>query len=249
MRRLAAMLVVVAVLLVAAAVGDSVARHRAERELAQRIRTSQHLVTSPDVTIEGTPFLTQAIAGRYQGARVVISDLVSAGLPVQRLDVRLRGIRVPLGDLLRQQVRDVPVDRVAGTAHVTFAALTGRVNTAGIPGLRLSDDGGRLRIATSVAVPRLGTIPIQVSARIGVQAGEPTLSDAKVLDAPVPVPAEVMRPLLAAIAGPLRLRLPYGLRLTGVRVSATGVDVSAAATGVVLSGTASAVGRSGNPRP
>jgi hypothetical protein len=236
MRRVLVLLVVVAILVGAAAVGDGVARNRAEHELAQRVRTSQHLATTPDVTIEGTPFLTQAIAGRYEGARVVISDLVSDGLHVQRLDVRLRGIRVPLGDLLRQQVRDVPVDRVAGTAHVTFAALTARITTAGIPGLRLSDDGGRLRIATSVAVPPLGPIPIQVSARISVQAGQPTLSDAKIFDAPAAVPQQVLRPLLSAIVGPLQLRLPYGLRLTGVRITASGADVSAAATGVVLRG-------------
>src|SRR5690242_9509266 len=90
-RRLFIALVVVVGLLVAL---DRIAVVAADRVVANRIETDQSLSTRPDVSIGGFPFLTQAIAGRYDSVKLTVHDLHRTSVPVHTLTVHLSGVHV-----------------------------------------------------------------------------------------------------------------------------------------------------------
>src|SRR5690348_14973565 len=93
-RGLLILLAVVVLLLVAA---DRIGLLMAERTVASKVQSSQHLANRPAVHIEGFPFLTQVIANRYRAVKLD-SDHLTVGAQDKRvaldsLDARLTGVR------------------------------------------------------------------------------------------------------------------------------------------------------------
>lgn len=146
MRRL---LIVLGVLVVLLAIADRVGVAVAERALANQIRTELELDESPDVSIRGIPFLTQALGGDYKEVRVGLPDVDSGPLQDIGVDARLYGVQAPLGDVLRRQIDEVPVDRITGDLSVGYAELA---RASGISGLRIVREGESLRLSGSVEV-------------------------------------------------------------------------------------------------
>ena len=137
MRRLLIALVVLAALLV---VADRVGVVLAQRALANQIRTELQLDQTPEVSIRGVPFLTQALSGSYREVRVKLPDVDSGALQNIGVDAKLVGVRAPLGDVLRRQLDEVPVDRITGDLTIGYAELA---RASGIAGLRITRDGTR----------------------------------------------------------------------------------------------------------
>ena len=222
------------VLLVAA---DRVGVAVTERVLADELQRSGGFASPPDVEVHGVPFLTQALAGRYDRIDVVARDVPAgevAGTPVTlpRLSATLRGARVPLSDALSGTVTTVPVDRVDARALVPFEVVE---RSSDVDGLAVAAEGDRLRLAGSVRV-------------LGRDVSGSALSRLTVDDGEVVVTAEsfdvgsdlASRLLTRALEGRFDVRvpvgtLPYGLRVDDVAVQPDGLAVTARTTGAVLS--------------
>ncbi|MDF2710706.1 MAG: hypothetical protein K0R62_6358 [Nonomuraea muscovyensis] len=96
MRKLIVFLFILVVLLVAV---DRVAVAGVERDLSNRIAAAADLSGKPTVTIEGVPFLTQAVAGRYPEVRFDLGTLTYGGVPVQDLRGVANDVTAPLADI------------------------------------------------------------------------------------------------------------------------------------------------------
>jgi hypothetical protein len=94
-RRLIFALVVLLVLVV---IADRGGDYVAERVAADKLKTSQNLTTTPDVTIHGVPFLTQFASGKYDHINVTANDVPIGGksdtAQLSRLDVDLNQVTV-----------------------------------------------------------------------------------------------------------------------------------------------------------
>lgn len=220
-----------AVLLVGLLVGgDRLAERAAEGAIARQAQSSGALSQRPDADVGGALFLPQALAGRYHDVRLTTSGAVG-GFPTERLDVSLRGVRVPLGDVVRRSVQRVPVDAVRGTVLLSFDELSRRAGH----GVTVRPAGDRLRLEGSVevlgrTVTAAATSSVRVDGdRVRVRAQE------------VSTGSEVADRLVNAAAADrfdfsIRLgQLPYALQLTGVRVQPDGVALTADSGATVLS--------------
>lgn len=222
------LLVVVAALVV---VADRVALSATERSLRQELQVSGGLASPPQVSVQGTPFLTQALRGRYDRVDVQATDVPAGELRLAELDVVLTGARVPLSDVISDDVTEVPVDRVDATALVSYAALARR---SGPRELTVSPDGDRLKVVGSVEV--LGrTLSVSATSTL-VLDGDELVVTAEEFDSGAGLADDL---LSRALGGRFDLRLPleglpYGLQVESVRVSPQGVVVRAGASDAVL---------------
>lgn len=228
MRRLLIALVVVIGLLAAA---DRVGVLIAQRVLAGQIRTQLDLQETPDVGIRGIPFLTQAIGGRYSEVRVLLPDVDSGPLQNIGVDARLLGVRAPLGDVLRRQIDEVPVDRITGQLTIGYADLA---RASGISGLRITRGGDALRLSGSVEV--LGRqVDATAVGRVEVVGNDIVINAERAEVAGLELPQTALdtaNRLLSFRVSPSGL--PLSLRITGVRTGDDALQVSAESEDAVL---------------
>jgi hypothetical protein len=227
-----ALLIVVVVLLGLAIAADRVAVGVAEDRVAREMAAAGGLQGTPTVDITGFPFLTQAVAGRYDDVRISLTA-AELGQPAgTRADIALHGVRVPLSAVLAGSVREVPVERVEGTATLSYELLSTGLGA----GTTLAREGDGLRITRTVEL--FGrTMPLTA-------VGQATLDGSEVvIDVDTAAGAGVELPgfLVAQASDLLDLRyavpaLPFGLRLTSVTPSDDGVVVGLAAEDTVVGG-------------
>jgi hypothetical protein len=234
MRRLLGFVVVLALLLIAV---DRLAWWGAERGLAVAIQDSQHLTERPDVYVEGFPFLTQAVRGRYDQVDGTIHDLtVDRGVTISELAVQLRGVHVGLGELLRQEVTSAPVDAASAQALVGYGALDAAVAA------NLSSDALHVRFGPGknglLAVTGTfdnGTISARLNGQARLTAEDGDLVVGLQPDSLGGVPAVIRSQIVQLLAISYRLPdLPLGFQARSVSVGPDGVLVKAAATSVEL---------------
>jgi hypothetical protein len=130
-RKLVIAVLVIVVLAVAADFGAAAV---AEYTLAQQLRARLELPFDPAVRINGVPFLTQALAGRYSAI-----DIRATGLPVDPLrdvavEATLYDVDAPLSEVTSGNLQSVQAVRVDGRVRIKDADL-GRV--IGIEDLRI----------------------------------------------------------------------------------------------------------------
>ncbi len=233
--------VIVAVvgLLVLLVVADRLAAGLAARTVAQRVQASQQLATKPTVTIEGVPFLTQAISGRYElVSATILDEPVAKGLQIDRLDAALHGVRLSLADLLSGNAKRVLVDGVDVVGHSSFASLDAAVAHAlptELVDIRFTAAGtDRVRVSGRLVTP-LGTLAFTGQAKVSVQDGRLTVA---FVPGSAPGLPAVAQQLLARLLVPTVVlpRLPFGLTAVSVSVEPGGLTVSAHADHVVLPG-------------
>ena len=224
--RLLVTLVVLALGVVAA---DRVGEQVAEGLVADRL--APRLVGQPEVEVEGVPFLTQVLAGRYDRVRVEAAGVRGLDLALTDLRGTISGLQLPLSDAVAGRIGEVPVDRLQAQALVPWSELEAAVADRGVA---LSAAGPQLRVAGQVRVR-------------GGEVGAVSLSDVRVEDGAVVVRASRFEvdgaPPADALARTLRDRfdlrvpvgdLPYGLALTDLRVERDGLAVTTSASDVVL---------------
>jgi hypothetical protein len=228
-------LVVVAVLLLGLAVlVDRVTVGVAEGEVATQIAEKGGLQGTPEVDIAGFPFLTQAVAGRYDDVRIGLTAAELGQPEGTRADLVLRGVEVPLSAAISGSVREVPVERIDGTATLSYALLSAQL--AG--DTTLTREGEGLRITRTVEI--LGQrLPLTAAGTLTLDGSDLVVDVEEATGAGVDVPGWV----LSQAADLLDLRysvpaLPFGLQLTSVTPTEDGVDVGVEATDTVLKPTA-----------
>jgi LmeA-like phospholipid-binding len=227
--KLLVVLLVLAGLLVA---GDRLAVGFAEHRVGEELAARGGLHGTPDVDIRGFPFLTQAVAGRYEEVRISLTATELGQPDGTDADVVLRGVHVPLSAVLNGSVRQVPVDRIDGSATISYQLLAAQLG--GDTTIRRAGDG--LRISRTVEV--LGyTLPVTAAGTVTLKGNEVLVDVQQVEGAGADIPGF----LVDRVSNLLDLRyevppLPFGLRLTSVRPGQDGVEVAVAATDAVLTG-------------
>ncbi len=205
MRKLLVVLLVLAALLVAA---DRVTVHYVDRALADRMQADGHLDSRPGVDVQGFPFLTQAVRGRYDRTVIHIRDVTRNGVTLSRLDVVVTDARIPLSKV--GSTEDVPVSDLAATAVLTYVELA---HESGVAGLRVTPKGDRVDVTGTIA-----GVSVTSSATVQLKGDRVVVSSLKgLLDFSVRIPA-----------------LPYGLRLDSAAARPDGVHLTASTGPTVL---------------
>ncbi|SDG01074.1 LmeA family phospholipid-binding protein [Klenkia brasiliensis] len=224
------LLVTLGVLVVLLVATDRVGVLVAEDQVAAQVQRQAGLAGEPSVDITGFPFLTQAVAGRYDDVRIALTadDLGQpAGTSAQ---VSLQGVRLPLSDVVGGQVSQLPVDRVDARASVPFDLLAAQLGGD----TTLTAEGDGLRITKTVEV--LGqTVPLTAAGTVTLDGQDLVVTVDSAAGAGIDVPQFLVDAAqdLLDFRYPLPA-LPFGLELTGLQVTGTGVDVTAGADDVVL---------------
>jgi hypothetical protein len=227
-----ALLLLVVVLGALLVVADRVGVAVAEDQVADRIAERGELAGPPEVDITGFPFLTQAVAGRYDEVRIALTAADLGQPEGTDADVALRGVEVPLSGVLAGSVRQVPVDRIDGTATLSYALLSAQLGGD----TRLEREGDGLRITRTVEL--LGRqVPLTAVGEVTLDGSDLVVDVEEASGAGVELPGFVVD----RASDLLDLRytvppLPFGLELTGVRPADDGVVVDVAATGTVIGG-------------
>ena len=228
-----ALLVVLVVLLGLAVVADRVTHSLAEERVATEMASAGGLHGTPTVDIRGFPFLTQAVAGRYDDVRISLTAQELGQPAGTGADIALHGVHVPLPAVLSGSVQEVPVDRIDGTATLSYELLSAELGADTT--LEREDDG--LRITRTVEL--LGRrIPLTAVGTVALEGNALVVDVERAAGAGVELPAFLVQQASELLD--LRYEvpaLPFGLQLTGVTPGADGVDVRLEAVDAVLRAT------------
>jgi LmeA-like phospholipid-binding len=130
-RKLITVVLIVVALAVAA---DFAAAAAAEHTVATRLRQQFELSSDPSVRINGVPFLTQALAGRYSAIDVRVSGLSVDRLHDLDVEATLHDVDAPLSEVISGDLQSVRAAQVDGRVRIKDSDL-GRA--IGIDDLRI----------------------------------------------------------------------------------------------------------------
>jgi DUF2993 family protein len=245
MRALRILLIVAVVLGVLFVIVDRVAVHFAENEVADKLKTTENLAATPDVSIKGFPFLTQVAGGELDDVEVGIKDYEAptgngdGKIRIDDLEADMKGVTFS-GDYSSATAADA-----TGTALITYGELLrtarsepGRVGpgvTARVVGL---SDGGNGKIKVAVEVTLFGRKlpkPVAVLSSVTVR-GDKVQVHADALPKFGGVePAESRIRAITDFQQAID-RLPGGIRLDKVQAAEDGVEITVKGSNVKLAG-------------
>ncbi|MBA3524542.1 MAG: DUF2993 domain-containing protein [Geodermatophilaceae bacterium] len=233
MRRFAIGLGVTLVLLLAVLlVLDRVGVRYAEDQVAATLQEELALSRTPEVDITGFPVLTQAVAGAYTDVRLRLDEADVEQLSGLDVVVRLRGVHVPLSDLLSDAVGVIPVDRIDGSVAVPYAQVAGQigdtasVRSAGNGTVAVSDTVDVL--GQSLEISGTGEVSVAGPDAIAVQVTGLALAG---LDLPGSLIGELQEQLSFTYTLP---PLPFDLEIISITTDDDGFVVEATATDTVI---------------
>lgn len=240
MRALRILLIVVVVLGGLFVLADRLAVHFAEGEAADKLRTSENLASTPDVSIKGFPFLTQVLGGSLDEVEVGIEDY-RADTGAGGESIRIDRIEATMKDVeFSSDFGSATAATARGTASITYDELLKAAKS------QPTDLGlGLTARVVSLADGGNGKIKVGVSA-----AGLPTvhvLSSVSVEGDTVRVHADSLPSIGGIRIGEDQVRsvtdfeqrigdLPGGIRLDTVVPAKNGVEITVKGSGVRLAG-------------
>ncbi|MEV0977040.1 DUF2993 domain-containing protein [Streptomyces sp. NPDC049915] len=239
------LLIVVVVLGVLFVIVDRVAVRFAESEAADRVRSAEGLAKTPDVSINGFPFLTQVAGGELDDVEVGIDSYQAATgkagqtIRIEDLKAHMKGVSFS-GDF-----SSATAARATGTATIPYAELMKTAKsepTEVAPGVTarvvgLSDGGnGKIKVAVEGRIPAFG-----------IERTVSVLSSVAVVKGRIEVRADSLPKLAAAAIADDRLRaivdfqqvidqLPGDIALDSVRAAPNGVEINVKGSHVKLAG-------------
>ncbi|WP_416976244.1 DUF2993 domain-containing protein [Streptomyces sp. T028] len=245
MRALRILLITVVVLGGLFVLADRLALHFAEGEAADKLRTSEGLATTPDVSIKGFPFLTQVVGGSLEDVEVGIKDY-EADTGVNGQSLRIDDLKADMkGVEFSGDYSSATAATASGTATVAYDELLKTAKseeTQVAPGLTakvvgLSDGGnGKIKVTVEATV-------------LGVKLAEPVsvLSTVTVEGDTVRVHADSLPDFRGVTAAENEVRsitdfeqkiegLPGGIRLDKVQAGKSGVEITVKGSNVRLAG-------------
>ncbi|MFV0135089.1 DUF2993 domain-containing protein [Streptomyces sp. HMX87] len=245
MRALRTLLIVVVILGGLFVAADRLAVNFAEGEAADRLKAEENLATTPDVSINGFPFLTQLAGGELDDVDVRIEDYEAATgdgsekIRIADLKANLKGVEFS-GDR-----SSATAATATGTATIAYDELLRTAKsepTQVAPGITarvvgLSDGGN-------------GKIKVEVEATVfGAELPEPVpvLSSVTVKNNQVEVEADALPAIGGVELAESRVRqitdfqqtideLPGGIRLDKVQAAKDGVEITVKGSNVRLAG-------------
>jgi LmeA-like phospholipid-binding len=215
-RGLIALLVIVILLVVAFVVGDQVARSYAQNMIATKFK-SEGLSVKPTVSIKGWPFLTQVAARDVGTIDISASNFQQDKLDIASMNATASGVHI------NSSYNGATIDTVTGTVLITYQSA---VSAIGVPGLSISAD-----LAAGQNVAKVSEGPVSTTAQV-------------VKDGPnqVGIQLQGLQQLPIHVPSSFTLNLPHfpaGIQLTGVSVTAQGLQLSIGAHNTTLSGSSS----------
>jgi hypothetical protein len=195
--------------------GDFAARAYAEGRVASQIQ-QQGFPKKPSVSIDGFPFLTQAISRNFGEIQLSTSDVTEGPLLIQSINATLNNVHV------NSSYNGATVGQLTGTMNVTFGALAnamtaeaGGLGSLVSGGLNLSAAGNNevkttldLLVASETAVWRIvRTGPLSLQAQLVSSGGAiPSSLLNSISTIPIPLP-----------------KLPLGLTIQSISVTPAGL--------------------------
>ena len=252
MRALRILLILVVILGGLFVIADRVAFHFAQNEAADKLRTTENLATTPDVSIKGFPFLTQVVSGRLDDVEVGIKDYEattgsvsgsgSQKIRIDDLNASMKGVTFSGSNFSSATAADA-----TGTALITYDELlkTAKSQPTDVaPGITarvigLSDGGnGKIKVAVKLEAPALGIKlpnPVYVLSSVTAQGNT------------VRVHADNLPRLAGMEVAGSRIRtitdfqqridqLPGGIKLDQVQAAKDGVEITVKGSDVRLAG-------------
>jgi hypothetical protein len=223
MRKLIVFLILLGVLLV---VLDRVAVAGVQSEVARQVAAKYDLSTPPTVEVRGIPFLTQAVAGRYEEIRVSMGSMTTPdGAQISRIDAVLHGVNAPLMDLIQNTSKaSITADSVTGTVVISRKTLDSRAPR----GLHVQGNGDdTLQVTGKLTVAGI-EIPVTAKMKIEVVQGGVRLTPENVNGIQVPNASRLL-----SFNVPIK-DLPLNLKIEKVRTTSEGLAVDGSATDVPL---------------
>ena len=241
MRALRILLIVAVILGGLFVVADRVAVNFAEGEVADRLKTQEGLASTPDVSIEGFPFLTQVAGGELDDVRVGMKDYEAdtgtggQKIRIDDLKANMRGVAFS-GDY-----SSATANAASGTATITYAELLKTAAseetelplgiTAKVVGL---SDGGNGKIKVDVKVSALQQ-PVSVLSTVTVEGDTVRVhADSIPSFGGIQAAENEVRSITdfeQKIEG-----LPGGIQLDTVQAARNGVDITVKGSNVQLAG-------------
>jgi hypothetical protein len=220
-------LIVVAVILVGLLAGaDRLAAYLASRAVADEIARQAPECAHPGVDIGGFPFLTQAIAGRYDDVTLTTSCAATSALTLDPVRVELHGAHAGIGEVLHRQLTRLPVDRLDAQATIPFVELD---QQASGQSLRFSPGpGGTVTVTGTVSVGDQH-VSAHGTGQVSIASGHLQISVADVVTPLGTVPGGAFDVSLPVAA------LPFHLTQAAVSASAEGIVIRASGRDIVLS--------------
>jgi hypothetical protein len=247
MRALRIILIVTVILGGLFVIADRVAVGFAEDKAADRIKSTEGLAGTPDVSIEGFPFLTQVVGGELDDVKIGIKDYeASTGGTSGTSTVRIDDLNAEMhGVAFNGDYTSATADSATGSASIGYAELlktaksqatqVGPGVTARVVGL--SDGGdGKIKVAVEVSVG--GTKvpqPVSVLSSVTVVGGNTVKVHA---DSLPKLGVDLAENRVRAITDFEQKidKLPGGIQLDTVQAAANGVDISVKGSNVKLVG-------------
>lgn len=246
MRALRILLIIAVVLGGIFVIVDRLAVNFAEGEVADRLKSTENLSTTPDVSINGFPFLTQIAGGSLDEVRIGIQEY-EAGTGDGKQNIRIEDLRADMkgvefsGDFSSATAADA-----TGTASVTYDELlktaksestrVGPGVTASVVGL---SDGGNGKIEVAVEATVLGTKlpePVSVLSSVSVVDGDTVRVHADALPAFGGIEMAEARVREITDFEQKIDGLPGGIKLDKVEAGKSGVDITVRGSDVRLAG-------------
>ncbi|MFF3491488.1 DUF2993 domain-containing protein [Streptomyces sp. NPDC002795] len=240
LRILLIFVVVVGGLFVAA---DRVAVHFAEGKAADKIRTSEGLGQTPDVSINGFPFLTQVAGGTLDDVELGIQDFDAKsgkgdGIRIADLKAEMHGVKFD------SSYSSATADSATGTARIDYTELLKAVKKQGpaevAPGVSAWIDGlaygGDHKVKVTVAIKTpLGTVRPTVRSTVDVSGGKlsaradslPDVSAFELAEGPIRGVTDFQQALDD---------LPAGIELDRVQAVDQGIEITVKGSGLDLVG-------------
>ncbi|MFI9341222.1 DUF2993 domain-containing protein [Streptomyces sp. NPDC052773] len=243
MRALRILLIVVVILGGLFVAVDRIAVHFAEGEAADRLRATEGLPRTPDVSINGFPFLTQVAGGELDDVEVGIQDYEAAAgegekIRIDDLQAHMKGVRFS-GDY-----SSATAASATGTATIAYDELMKAAKsepTEVAPGITarvvsLADGGnGKIKVGVEVDVPVIGTRELSVLSTVSVKGDNVEVRTDSLPDlAGLDLAENSVRKITdfqQAIDD-----LPGGIRLDKVEAAPDGVEISVQGSDVRLAG-------------
>lgn len=228
MRRLATLVLVLAVLLGAGAVVvDRWMVSRVEDDLLARAGEHMELAPQSEVTVDGFPFLTQVLAGRLAEVRGTAPSLTAEGFTLEDVRVAARGVQP--GEPYAAETVEINAEVPIGTLRT---AMDQAIDVPGAEvGLDVTD--GLLRLALTVAGVELavGMEPTIAGDEVALRLGEILVGESQAPDWLVDGLDELLSDVRLDIPGLPEGLVPTRLAVTddALQVRLEGVDVELAA--------------------
>lgn len=224
--------VVLAGLLLWLVLSDKVIASLAERKASEYIEAP--LGVPATVRLHGTPFLTQALRGRYTEIEVTADGLQLGEIAGASLVANLHNAYLPLRDLIGRRARELPCEEVIGHVVLPYGELA---RLAKVPGLGFSFEDGHLIATASLPVPGISQLArVSGRAELTVSSGNGVWMRVRgVAVAGISLPGLVINQLLPALNVPIPLPpLPYGLALNSLEPRPDGIAAFGSARAVVF---------------